>query len=201
MIISFLILNIINNPMKNFRNIMYLLIAVLLLQACNSKTEKSTDAEAQAGNEAVLSPTEKKALLEKERTDRQEKRRIALEELFATTPTYTDPAGNLVYHKAEISPSYAGGNKAMMEFLRDNLKFPEEAQEKGVEGTVFVDFVVSKNGTVREVEVTDATFTNVDQSFRDEAVRVVKSMPTWIPGNQNGTVVDVKFSIPITFEL
>jgi len=100
-----------------------------------------------------------------------------------------------------VAPSYNGGEKAMTKFLNDNVKFPEEAQEKGIEGTVFVDFIIAANGIVREVEVTDETNEDVDQSFRNEAIRVVSSMPAWVPGRQHGKAVDVRFSIPITFEM
>ena len=88
-----------------------------------------------------------------------------------------------------------------MKYLNDNIVFPKDAEEKGLEGTVYVDFVIAASGSVREVTVTDAVGEDVDQSFRDEAVRVVTSMPKWTAGRQNGKAVDVNFSLPITFHL
>ena len=89
----------------------------------------------------------------------------------------------------------------MRDFLRDNLKYPQEAQDKEVEGTVFVDFVVDQNGYVTEVVGSDAIGENVDILLKEEAVRVVASMPQWVAGTQRGVAVDTHFSLPITFEL
>jgi protein TonB len=117
-----------------------------------------------------------------------------------TKPTYKDASGKMVYNKAEIDPSFTGGDDAMMQYLRDNINYPADAREKGIEGTVFIDFVVGDNGKVREVVVSDIVG-DEDQSLKDEAARVVSSMPTWIPGRQRGEAVDTRFSIPITFQL
>jgi periplasmic protein TonB len=191
--------------MKKRLNIFFLLIAVITIiamQACGTKTE-TTNGESTATATESVSPTlaEKRAKIEQIRAERTERRRIEAELLAKTTPTYKDAEGNVIYNKAETDPSYDGGKDAMTAFLRDNVKYPKEAQEKQIEGTVFVDFVIAKNGNVREVMVTDQTNEDVDQSFRTEAIRVVTSMPKWLPGRQHGDAVDVKFSIPITFEL
>jgi TonB family protein len=94
-----------------------------------------------------------------------------------------------------------GGDEAMMKYLKENIVFPKDAEDKGLEGTVFVDFIVLEDGSVLEVSVEDAPGEEVDQSFRDEAIRVVNSMPKWTPGHQGGKPVDVKFSLPITFQI
>jgi len=118
-----------------------------------------------------------------------------------STPSYKDAKGNLVYNKADSNPSFVGGNEAMMTYLKENVKFPQDALDKQDEGLVYVDFVIGKNGAVREVEVTEQTNEDVDVSFRSEAARVVASMPKWTPGRQNGKAVDVKYSLPISFEI
>lgn len=192
--------------MKKSLNVFLIAVVIILAQACGSKSEKNIDESSVKPAEVPLKPVvltvaEKRAKLEMERSVRAAKRRIALEERAKKTPTYTDSEGNVVYYKPELEPSFIGGEKAMMEYLRDNIQFPKDAQEKGVEGTVFVDFIVVANGSVREVEVTDATNEDVDQSLRTEAIRVVTAMPNWIPGRQRGKAVDVKFSLPITFEI
>ena len=87
----------------------------------------------------------------------------------------------------------------MMKYLNDNMTYPKDAEEKGVEGNVFVDFIVAADGSVREAAVTDAPGEEVDQSLRNEAIRVVTGMPKWVPGRQRGKAVDVKFSLPVTF--
>jgi protein TonB len=133
--------------------------------------------------------------------DRTEQRRLERLALAESNPTYTDGMGELVYIMGEVDPAFIGGNKAMMDYLRDNLSYPKDAQNRGEEGTVFVDFIVTKTGSVRGVEITDLDSENVDQSLRDEAIRVVSSMPAWTPGSQLGTTVNVKYSIPITFRM
>lgn len=189
---------------KNF--IIFLLaIAVISIQSCGSKSEKENEAIAEAEATPAASEeeirNEKEAKAEKEQEELVEKRKKALEEQSKISLTYKDKKGNIVYNKAEIDPSFEGGNKAMMKYLKENLIFPQSAQDKGLEGSVFVDFVVSASGDVREVEVTEETSKSVDQSFRDEAMRVVISMPNWVPGRQRGENVDVRYSIPITFRL
>lgn len=194
--------------MKKTLNIFVLAVAFMVAQACGSKSEKMSEeseesvaTETSAVETDELTLAEKRAKIEKETAEREEKRRIEFEEQAKTTPTYTDSDGNIVYNKAEVDPSYNGGKKAMMEYLRDNIKFPKEAEEKGIEGTVFVDFIIAANGTVREVGVTDAPGEEVDQSFRAEAIRVVTSMPKWVPGRQHGKAVQVRFSLPVTFQM
>jgi protein TonB len=188
--------------MKRNLNIFVLAIALITAQACGTESKKEEKIETGRPAEPVaLTLAEKRAKLQKEKIERAERRQMEIVKLAKLSPTYTDAKGNVVFIISEVAPSYNGGEKAMMKFLNDNVKFPEEAQEKGIEGTVFVDFIIAANGTVREVDVTDETNENVDQSFRDEAVRVVSSMPAWVPGRQHGKAVDVRFSIPITFEM
>ena len=189
--------------MKKNLTIFVLAVALMVAQACGSKSEKASEESvaAETTTPVVLTAAEKRAKIENERAARAEKRRVEFEKLAKITPYYTDSKGNIVYNKAEVDPSFTGGDKAMMKYLRDNLKFPEDAQKEGLEGTVFVDFVVTANGAVREVTVTDSPGEEVDQSFRTEAIRVVTSMPKWIPGRQRGKSVDVKFSLPVTFQI
>ena len=99
-----------------------------------------------------------------------------------------------------MEPSFPGGEAAIRQYIQDNVNYPQEAQDKGIEATVFVDFIVAENGTVRNVEVTDV-IGDEDPAFRDEAVRVVSAMPKWTSGKQNGKVVAAKYSLPISFEL
>lgn len=193
--------------MKKSLNILVVAVALMVAQACG-KSEKNK--EEFAANEtpavevaAVSVPTlaEKRAIIEKKRVERAEQRRLAFEEMIRTTPTYTDSEGYIVYNKAEVSPSFKGGDDAMSKFLNDNIVYPETAKEEGLEGTVFVDFIVATDGTVRQVVVTDAPGEEVDQRLRDEAIRVVRSMPKWVPGRQHGKPVHVSYSLPITFML
>lgn len=188
--------------MKSKLSIFLLGLALVIMQACASKTEKNeeTAAENTTPVETVaLTHAEMHANAEKARMELAEQRRIALDELYKTTPYYTLANGKLVFNKAEISPSYTGGNAAMNKFLNENLKFPADAEDEGLEGTVFVDFIVGSDGVVRETSATSYTYEEVDPAFVTEALRVVNLMPRWVPGTQRGKPVDVKFSVPITF--
>lgn len=98
--------------------------------------------------------------------------------------------------KVEVMPEFKGGNKAMMEFLMMNMKYPESAIKAKQQGKAVVGFVVKKDGTVSDVYIVKSTGYDV---LDNEAMRVVKSMPAWEPGKQKGKPVDVKFFVPITF--
>lgn len=84
-----------------------------------------------------------------------------------------------------------------MRWLRDNIKYPVVAAENGVSGKVIVQFVVGKNGAISNVKVVKS----IDPSLDREAVRVVSDMPKWTPGKQNGTSVNVRYTLPVTFKL
>ena len=98
--------------------------------------------------------------------------------------------------KVEVMPEFKGGNKAMMEFLMMNMKYPESAVKAKQQGKAVVGFVVGKDGTVSDVYIEKSTGYDV---LDNEAMRVVKSMPAWEPGKQKGKPVDVKYFVPITF--
>ena len=100
-----------------------------------------------------------------------------------------------VFDVVEQMPSFPGGN--VMAWLSQNLKYPVIAAENGVQGRVVVQFVVEKDGSVSDVHAVK----KVDPSLDKEAERVVKSMPKWIPGKQNGSPVRVKYTLPVTFKL
>ncbi|MBR5633640.1 MAG: TonB family protein [Prevotella sp.] len=106
-------------------------------------------------------------------------------------------AADSVMQIPEEMPSFPGGVMALMEFLQKNVKYPVEAQKKGVEGRVLVSFVVEKDGSLTEIK----TVKSVDPLLDEEAVRVVSAMPKWEPGKQKGKPVRVKYNVPISFKL
>jgi TonB family protein len=142
-----------------------------------------------------------RAKIAKARAEREEQRKVALLEKAKATPTYKDASGKIVYYKAEVDPTYAGGFDELTKYLKDNLKYPEAAREKGHEGTVFVDFIVDEKGRIRDVVASDVVGEDVDLSFKEESVRVVAAMQGWTAGRQHGKPVDASFSIPITFQI
>ena len=97
----------------------------------------------------------------------------------------------------EDMPAFPGGMEAMMAFLIENVKYPADAKKQKVDGRVLVNFVVEKDGSITEVKVIKPAFPSLDA----EAIRVVKAMPKWKPGYQNGQAVRVLFTLPINFSL
>lgn len=104
---------------------------------------------------------------------------------------------NKVFDIVEQQPLFPGGPTALMKYLSENTKYPVVAQENGVQGRVTVQFVVEKDGSISDVHV----LRGVDPSLDKEAVRVVKSMPRWTPGKQNGITVRVNYRVPVLFRL
>lgn len=101
-----------------------------------------------------------------------------------------------VFDVVEEMPSFPGGQGALMQYLA-SIKYPVVAQENGVQGRVIVSFVVERDGSISDVKVARS----VDPSLDREALRVVKSMPRWSPGKQNGSTVRVKYTVPVVFRL
>jgi len=104
---------------------------------------------------------------------------------------------NKVFEVVEQMPSFPGGYAALMQWLGSNMKYPTIAAENNVQGSVIVQFVVEKDGSITDVHVAKS----VDPSLDKEASRVVKAMPKWIPGKQNSSPVRVRFTVPVTFKL
>ena len=102
-----------------------------------------------------------------------------------------------IFQVAEEQPMFPGGMEEMMKFLQQNIKYPTEAQEQGKQGRVIVQFVVNKDGSISN----DSVVRSVDPLLDAEALRVVRSMPNWIPGKQRGKEVRVRFTLPVSFRL
>ena len=103
-----------------------------------------------------------------------------------------------IHDAVEEMPEFNGGQLAMMEFLMNNMKYPQAAVKAKQQGKAVVGFVVRKDGTVSDVHITQSAGHAV---LDEEAIRVVKAMPAWKPGKQKGEPVNVKYSVPITFKL
>ena len=121
---------------------------------------------------------------------------------IAVAPPPPPPApkpevSNKVFDVVEEMPHFPGGPAALQAFLSSNTKYPVVAQENGVQGRVIVSFVVERDGSITDVKVVRS----VDPSLDREATRVVKSMPRWSPGKQNGSAVRVKYTVPVVFRL
>ena len=102
-----------------------------------------------------------------------------------------------VFEVVEQMPQYPGGDAALTTFLAQHVKYPAVAEENGIQGRVVCTFVVERDGSISDVRVVKS----VDPSLDKEAVRVLKSMPRWVPGKQNGATVRVIYTVPVTFRL
>ncbi len=101
------------------------------------------------------------------------------------------------YTMVEQMPQFPGGDQELLSYIAKNLRYPAIAQENGIQGKVFIRFVVTANGDVKNVTVVRS----LDNSCDKEAIRVISSLPKWIPGKQNGRNVPVYYTVPITFRL
>jgi len=110
---------------------------------------------------------------------------------------YENQMADSIYSQPEIMAEFPGGQEQLIKYIMDNVKYPEVAKEKGIQGKVFVQFVVDKKGKVCEANVVRG----VQELLDKEALRVVNTMPDWKPGMDKGTQVKVQFTIPINFRL
>jgi protein TonB len=97
----------------------------------------------------------------------------------------------------EVMPAFPGGEAAMMQYIGSHIHYPELAKESNVQGTVYITFVVNKNGEITDIE----TKRGIGSGCEEEAMRVVKSMPHWTPGLMNGNAVRVQYILPVKFSL
>ena len=102
-----------------------------------------------------------------------------------------------VFDVVEQMPEYPGGIQALLDYLMESVKYPEDAEKQKIEGRVIAIFVVETDGSISNVEVVKPVFPSLDA----EAVRVLSGMPKWTPGKQSGKAVRVKYTVPINFQL
>ena len=102
-----------------------------------------------------------------------------------------------IFMVVESMPEYPGGEAALYKYLAENIKYPQMAKESGIQGRVFVTFVVERNGSVTDVRV----LRGIGGGCDEEAIRVVQSMPQWTPGKQRGKSVRVQYNLPVKFTL
>ena len=126
---------------------------------------------------------------------------VETDETKAETPETNTAVGTFepvqgdVFDVVEEMPQYPGGPQALFEFLSNNVKYPEEAEKAGIQGRVIATFVVETDGSISQPTVVKS----VDPLLDAEALRVISAMPKWKPGKQNGQVVRVKYTVPLSF--
>ena len=117
-------------------------------------------------------------------------------QLFAP-PDRTASSDTTVFAIVDEMPEYPGGQQALMEFISNNVKYPENAQKNGISGKIFVQFVIETDGSIGDVKIGRG----VDPELDAEGIRVVESMPKWKPGKERGKFVRVSYTVPINFSL
>jgi tonB family C-terminal domain len=113
------------------------------------------------------------------------------------TSTAQTKKNDMVFDVVEVMPQFPGGQIAMLKYIMENIKYPEQAMKEGIQGRVAVRFIVEKDGSISDVK----PILSVHPLLNKEAVRVVESMPKWTPGKQNGKPVRVRFNVPVMFKL
>jgi protein TonB len=108
-----------------------------------------------------------------------------------------EPAAEEVFFVVEQMPEFPGGEAALRSYIAKNIKYPATAQEMGIQGKVYVTFIVDKTGTVTNVSIARG----IDPALDKEALRVINSLPKWTPGKQRGSAVSVSYTVPINFSL
>lgn len=114
-----------------------------------------------------------------------------------TTASSQSQNDKVIFTVVEKMPQFPGGDQALFKYLSNSVRYPVEAQKTGVQGRVICQYVVDENGAISDVSV----LRGVDPSLDQEAVRVIKAMPNWIPGEQKGKKVSVKYTLPLNFKL
>lgn len=118
--------------------------------------------------------------------------------LTRTIEYYAPEETDTVYLSSEQLPEFIGGQKAMFQYISDNVIYPMSARQNGIQGRAVCQFVVNKSGDLVDFVVVKSSG---DSSLDQEAVRVLSSMPKWTPGRSNGKIVRVKYTVPVTFKI
>ena len=172
----------------------------LRVEGLRLEEERRIAAERQAELEAQLeaerktrAEADKKAKAEADKKDKAEADRKAKAEARKNAEEEDDK----IYIRVEKMPEFPSGNEELSKFLVRNIKYPLLAQENGIQGRVICQFIVNADGRIENIEVVSG----VEESLDQEAIRVLKLMPNWIPGSQGGENVRVKYTLPIRFSL
>jgi periplasmic protein TonB len=120
-----------------------------------------------------------------------------LEDVIPESPVVGDPDEGKIFTVVEEMPSFPGGEEKLFEYLQKNIKYPAIARENGITGRVYVTFVVDKEGKIRDSKV----LRGIGGGCDEEALRVIRAMPEWKPGKQNGRSVQVQYNLPVNFTL
>ncbi|MDE6533246.1 MAG: energy transducer TonB [Muribaculaceae bacterium] len=156
----------------------------------------------QVKNEVMDMETQKedntaRGVVNQEGSDDADKFKAVQEQVVVKEPEPEKPKEEEIFQAVEQNAEFPGGQAALMKFLKDNIRYPEAAQQNDIQGRVIVRFVVEKDGSIGQITI----MKGVDKDLDREALRVVKKMPKWQPGKNNGVAVRSYFNLPVTFRL
>lgn len=201
-----------SSKLANIKMILGLLtaVALVIVFACEQK-EMTEVQEAPETDELIVTFLDDKLKISGEAEDLER-----IKSMMAESNEFsfeTDSLGNLLLVKKEMPktldseeqiffivedmPEFPGGEMALRTFIANNIEYPAIAQENGIQGRVYVTFVVTKDGSVANASIARG----VDPSLDKEALRVVNNLPKWTPGKQRGQMVNVSYTVPINFAL
>ncbi|WP_294479585.1 TonB family protein [uncultured Bacteroides sp.] len=170
--------------------LMFIPVVALLLLFSNCANNKSSQEKSAAETTEMAPAVESEKTVEPEKTVQTS---VAI-----TEAEKKDEIGDEeVFEVVEQMPEYPGGNQELMKFLSSNIKYPTNAIENKIEGRVIIQFIVSKDGNLKNVKIVRS----IDKELDAEALRVINAMPKWKPGMQKGEVVNVRYTVPVTFRL
>lgn len=173
--------------MNPYRTCISCSILLLMLASCSTQGSRATAAE----------NTQKDSVLQSDKCTQ-----CVVPPDGVVVPTNLDPdakdhSEHYIYDVVEYMPNFPGGQVALMKFIEQNKRYPKDALEEKVQGRVIITLVVEKDGSLSNIEV----YKGVRPSLDEEALRIVRSMPKWKPGMQDGKHVRVRYFIPISFRL
>ena len=202
-----------SSPLNRFASLV--IVLSFLVYSCDSSKKKSNnestletmvkaessarEENAEASNEWIESSDASK--LSSTWVDEDDKGELSntwAEDAFADesegssiTNSWVDEDGETIYKKTEVPPEFVGGKEALFEYINGSIKYPEDVER----GNVYVAFVVTKDGAIRDVRVVKG----INEGCDKEALRLIKNMPKWDPGMQKGKIVSSVYGLPIIF--
>lgn len=174
--------------------------AAMFLTGCGGTSDKtdSTTATEPVDSVACLSAVKDSVITTHGEVDLDVVGNAGKEEVILEIKSEEDPVDdNRIFDVAEQKPLFPGGEKALLDYVKKHIRYPETAEADNVQGRVIVQFVVTKTGEIGEVKVVRGKHPDLDK----EAVRIVKAFPKFIPGKMNGKDVNVWYTLPIQFRL
>lgn len=170
--------------------LMFIPVVALLLLFSNCANNKSGQEKSDAETTETAPAVEQGKAVEPEKT-------VQTSVAITEAEKKVDGEDEKVFELVEHMPEFPGGNHELMKFLSSNIKYPTNAEKNKIQGRVIIQFLVSKDGSIKNAKIVRS----VDKELDAEALRVINAMPKWKPGMHKGEAVNVKYTVPVVFRL